>query len=90
MTIEEAWAAVDEVLKASGWSCDCRTQQAEYVRACEHRTECEQWAEHAVRDFGLAVLDEAFSYDAKHNHKVIRDGCCDYHELHRRIEALGR
>ncbi len=41
----------------------------------------------ALTVYGLAVLDEAFSYDQRHNHSKIELGCCDYHALRARIKG---
>ena len=44
----------------------------------------------AARALALAALEGATSYDTKHNHREIRAGCCEYHDLRRRIEELGK
>ena len=46
--------------------------------------------EDAARALAQAVLEEAYDYDAKHNHRAINAGCCRYHDLQRQIEALGK
>lgn len=45
-------------------------------------------AEDVARTLMLAVLDEAYTYDQKHNHATPTPDCCDYHALRKRIEAL--
>ena len=43
----------------------------------------------AIRAGYLAVLEEAYEYDAKHNHRAVKAGCCRYHDLQRQIKELG-
>ena len=40
----------------------------------------------------LAVLEleEVFTYDQRHKHKTVEEGCCRYHDIRRRIEELGK
>lgn len=43
----------------------------------------------AARNLALTVLDKAFTYDAKHRHTDVSDGCCQYHDLRSQVEQLG-
>ena len=40
--------------------------------------------------YALAVLDEAWTYDQRHNHASVESGCCNYHDLRTRIQELGK
>ncbi len=48
----------------------------------------EAWVSADLGSIALAVLEEAFDYDAKHRHRSIHVGCCQYHDLRTRIEKL--
>ena len=73
MTVEEAYGAL---LRA-------------FVSAAPGRTSFGERASDAARALALAVLDEAFTYDARHDHKIVEEGCCSYHDLRERISKLG-
>ena len=76
LSIEGAWAEL-------AW------EEAECFHERSGATDRDHVATKA-RTLCLAVLEEAKTYDAKHNHKDVRPGCCVYHGLRTRIEALGR
>ncbi len=73
--LEEARAELREVVEANGWACDCPENEAEYIRACVHRTECEQGVWHYADAYALAAHVDACmrTHDACHT-------CCPYDE----------
>jgi len=83
-TIEEAWERLGKQL---AWGI----REGNYVKSPAGWLRLELDAEYAAgRELAMAGVEESFSYDARHNHSKVTVGCCAYHDLRARIEALDK